>query len=215
MQLKRTREKRPDMFERLELTGKEDSELMEEIEKEASRRQLTQPLSYGKAGMGDIPRIMEIVDYARETLKKHGVDQWQGDYPSEKQLRQDVEDGELYTVRHGEEIAAFFFLTDKPEASYDEITDGKWTPDLPYCVLHRCAVAREYRGSAVAEYMLRCAEDLTRQLGGRALRVDTHKKNKSMQNLLRSNGFRYRGNVLANEYGHDPARQAFEKILKK
>ncbi len=215
MQLKRTREKRPDMFERLELTGKEDRELMEEIEKEASRRQLTQPLSYGKAGMGDIPRIMEIVDYARETLKRHGVDQWQGDYPSEKQLRQDVEDGELYTVRHGEEIAAFFFLTDKPEASYDEITDGKWTPDLPYCVLHRCAVAKEYRGSTVAEYMLRCAEDLTRQLGGRALRVDTHKKNKSMQNLLRSNGFRYRGNVLANEYGHDPARQAFEKILKK
>ena len=58
-------------------------------------------------------------------------------------------------------------------------------------------------------------EGAVRQLGGRAVRVDTHKKNKSMQNLLRNNGFRYRGNVLANEYGHDPARQAFEKILKK
>ena len=90
MQLKRTRAKRPDMFAKLELKGKEDRELMEEIEKEASRRQLTEPLSYGKAMMEDIPRIMEIVDYARETLKKHGVDQWQGDYPSEKQLRQDV-----------------------------------------------------------------------------------------------------------------------------
>lgn len=215
MQLKRTREKRPDMFARLELKEKEDRKLMEEIEKEASRRQLTEPLSYGKASLEDIPRIMEIVDYARQTLREHGVDQWQGDYPSEKQLRQDAEGGELYVVRHGFEIAAFFFLTDKPEPSYEDITDGKWTPDVPYCVLHRSAVAREYRGSTVAEYMLRCVEDITRQLGGRAVRVDTHKKNKSMQNLLRNNGFRYRGNVLANEYGHDPARQAFEKILKK
>ena len=215
MQLKRTREKRPDMFARLELKDEEDRKLMEEIEKEASRRQLTEPLSCGKAGLEDIPRIMEIVDYARETLKKHGVDQWQGDYPSEKQLRQDAEGGELYVVRHGSEIAAFFFLTVKPEPSYEDITDGKWTADIPYCVLHRAAVAKEYRGSSMAEYMLRCAEEITRRLGGRALRVDTHKKNKSMQNLLRNNGFRYRGNVLANEYGHDPARQAFEKILKK
>lgn len=215
MQLKRTREKRPDMFERLELNGKEDRELMEEIEKEAARRQLTEPLSYGKAGQEDIPRVMEIVDYARQTLREHGVDQWQGDYPSERQLRQDAEGGELYLVRHGEDIAAFFFLTQRPEPSYENITDGKWTPDIPYCVLHRSAVAREYRGSAVAEYMLRCVEDITRQLGCRAVRVDTHKKNKSMQNLLRNNGFRYRGNVLANEYGHDPNRQAFEKILKK
>jgi hypothetical protein len=35
-----------------------------------------------------------------------------------------------------------------------------------------------------------------------------------MQNLLRDSGYRYRGNVLADEPGHDPARQAFEKILK-
>ena len=111
--------------------------------------------------------------------------------------------------------SGFLLPYPRPEPSYENITDGKWTPDIPYCVLHRSAVAREYRGSAVAEYMLRCVEDITRQLGCRAVRVDTHKKNKSMQNLLRNNGFRYRGNVLANEYGHDPNRQAFEKILKK
>ena len=43
----------------------------------------------------------------------------------------------------------------------------------------------------------------------------THRKNKPMQQLLRNNGYRYRGNVLVDENGHDPARQAFEKILKK
>ena len=33
--------------------------------------------------------------------------------------------------------------------------------------------------------------------------------------LLRENGYRYRGNILVeSERGHDPHRQAFEKILK-
>ena len=82
-------------------------------------------------------------------------------------------------------------------------------------MLHRCAVAKEYRGTGLAEQMLRFAEETARSLGGRTLRVDTHRKNKPMQQLLRSNGYRYRGNVLVDENGHDPARQAFEKILKK
>ena len=37
-----------------------------------------------------------------------------------------------------------------------------------------------------------------------------------MQRLLRENGWRYRGNVTVRVgEGHDSARQAYEKILKK
>ena len=214
-QLERTRAKRPDLFRKLALTDPEDQKLLREVEKEAGRKQLTEPISCEKAALEDIPRIMEIVDYARQTLGRRRVDQWQGEYPSPEIFRQDVERGELYALRHGAELAAFFLVTDRPEPCYEEITDGKWTPDLPYCVLHRCAVAKEYRGTGLAEQMLRFAEETARSLGGRTLRVDTHRKNKPMQQLLRSNGYRYRGNVLVDENGHDPARQAFEKILKK
>ena len=214
-QLERTRAKRPDLFRKLSLDSPEDQKLLRQVEKEAGRKQLTEPVSCGKASLEDIPRIMEIVEYARQTLRRHRVDQWQGEYPSPEIFRQDVARGELYAVRHGAELAAFFLVTDRPEPCYEEITDGKWTPDLPYCVLHRCAVAKEYRGTGLAERMLRFAEETARSLGGRTLRVDTHRKNKSMQQLLRGNGYRYRGNVLVDENGHDPARQAFEKILKK
>ena len=55
-----------------------------------------------------------------------------------------------------------------------------------------------------------------RAYGLKCIRVDTHRKNKPMQNLLRESGFRYRGNILVDaEPGHDPHRQAFEKILKE
>ena len=99
---------------------------------------------------------------------------------------------------------------------YQNIRDGKWTADAGYAVLRHAAVAAEYRGSGIAEGMLRFAEERTRAAGRRSLRTDTHRKNKAAQRLLRDAGFRYRGNVdWPSEPGHDPARQCFEKLLKE
>ena len=213
-QLRRTMEKRPDMFEKLEIKDESDLRLLREIERDRSRRRLTEPLSYGAATAEDIPRIMEIVRDARDSLRRYNVDQWQGDYPTAEVFRGDIERGECFLLRHGDEVAGFFVLSTRPEPSYDDITDGKWTADMPHCVLHRIAVAAEYRGGEMAEYLIRCAEEQCRAWGRRCIRVDTHRKNKSMQTLLRGCGFRYRGNVLVNEQQHDPRRQAYEKILK-
>ncbi|MBQ3210406.1 MAG: tRNA (guanosine(37)-N1)-methyltransferase TrmD [Oscillospiraceae bacterium] len=214
-QIERTMEKRPDMFEKLSFEDKEDAKLLKEIQKQAKRKKLTEPLSYRQATMKDIPRVMEIVADAKRSLKKHRVDQWQGDYPTAAAFEQDVANNELYVLCHGEDIVGFLMVTARPEPCYDDITDGKWSSDAPYCVMHRTAVAAEYRGSGMAEYLVRCAEDISRKNGVRYLRVDTHRKNKPMQQLLRESGFRYRGNILvSSEPGHDPARQAYEKILK-
>ena len=83
------------------------------------------------------------------------------------------------------------------------------------CALHRCAIAKEYRGSGASQALMRCTDEQARAYGLTCIRVDTHRKNKSMQTLLRESGYRYRGNILvAAEPGHDPRRLAFEKILK-
>ena len=66
----------------------------------------------------------------------------------------------------------------------------------------------------MSQYMMKCVEQQAAEYGLRCIRTDTHRKNRSMQNLLRECGYRYRGNVLCDEPLHDPARQAFEKILK-
>ena len=189
-QLERTRDKRPDMFAAFEPETDEDKKLLRELEKERGRKKLTEPVTYRAASEADIPRILEIVQDARESLKRFHIDQWQGPYPD----------------------AARFPL---PEPGYAAITDGKWSADIPYCVLHRAAAAKEYRGSGISQAIIRCAEEQARTYGLKCIRVDTHKKNKPMQNLLRESGFRYRGNILVeSEPGHDPHRQAFEKILK-
>ena len=119
-------------------------------------------------------------------------------------------------ICHGAEIAAFFTLSTRDEQTYDGITDGRWTEGLEPCVLHRAAVAKEYRGSGLSACLLRFVEQQARTWGLRCVRTDTHKKNKPMQKLLRENGYRYRGNIeIVCEPGHDTARQAYEKVLKK
>ena len=215
-QLLRTRRKRPDMFEKLRLSDAEDLKLLAEIEKEAGRTPLTLPLSCRPAAEEDLPALMEIVRAAQASLRKHRVDQWQDGYPREENLLFDMARGECFCVCHGEEIAGFFTLSVREEKSYGAITDGKWTEGMAYCVLHRAAVAEKYRGGELAAFLMKCADERARAFGLRCIRTDTHRKNKPMQRLLRESGYRYRGNVLVqvNE-GHDPARQAYEKILKK
>lgn len=214
-QLQRTMEKRPDMFSRLELSDEEDLALLRQIKKEAGRMKLTEEVTCRPAAAGDIPVIMDMVAEAKKSLGRFHVDQWQGDYPRENIFRDDISRGECFLLLHGDEPAAFFVLSVMPEPCYDEIKDGKWTAEMPACVLHRSAVAGKYRGSGMAERLMLFVERQARAFGLHCIRTDTHKKNKPMQNLLRQSGYRYRGNVeIDGEPGHDSARQAFEKILK-
>ena len=215
-QLARTKEKRPDLYAAFEARSEEDRRLMRELEKDAGRKKLSGPVTYRPAAEADIPRILEIVQDARESLARFHVDQWQGPYPGAERFREDIRLHQCFVLESAGEMFGFFVLSTLPEPGYERITDGKWSAELPYCVLHRAAVAKEYRGSGASQALVRCCETQARVYGLRCIRVDTHRKNKPMQNLLRESGFRYRGNILVDaEPGHDPHRQAFEKILKE
>lgn len=211
--LERTMDKRPDMFERLELTDKKDIKLVDQIKKERSRMKLTQPIGCRPAVESDIEDIMLIVRQARNYLKKHRVDQWQGEYPTQDIFAADIANGECYAVTYGERLAGFFCLTEAPESGYDKITDGKWHGEGKYCTLHRMAIEAQFRGTSLSDMLIDFADDMARAKGAECVRTDTHRKNKAMQRLLKRKGYVYRGNVLVDEAGHDPARQAFEKKL--
>ena len=212
--LERTMDKRPDMFERLELTDKKDIKLVDQIKKERSRMKLTQSISCRPAVESDIGDIMLIVRQARNYLKKHCVDQWQGEYPTQDIFAADIANGECYAVTYGERLAGFFCLTEAPESGYDKITDGKWHGEGKYCTLHRMAIEARFRGTGLSDMLVDFADETAKAKGAECVRTDTHRKNKAMQKLLKRKGYAYRGNVLvSSEPGHDPARQAFEKKL--
>ena len=156
--LERTMDKRPDMFAKLELTDKTDLKLVEEIKKERSRMKLTKPVECRKAVPEDMDEIMLIVRQARNYLKKHRVDQWQGEYPAEENFLPDINVGRCFVMIYGGSIAGFFCLGEEPEPDYDGITDGRWHGEGKYCTLHRAAVAAEFRGTGMSQKLMEALE---------------------------------------------------------
>ena len=212
--LERTMEKRPDLWEKCALSD-EDEALLAELMKECSRMALTEPVECRPVTEADVEDVDLLFRQSRNYLKKHRVDQWQDGYPNAETVRGDIERGEGYVMTYGGRVAGYFCLSARPEPCYDALTDGKWRFDGPYTVLHRSCVGAEFRGTGMADRLIRAAEELTRSMGISDIRVDTHRHNEAMKKLLRRCGYQYRGNVLYDVgESHDPRRQAFEKVLK-
>ena len=210
--LLRTRQRRPDLYEQLDLSSKADQKLLAELERELNRPSLSRPVECRPAREEDLDAMEVILAQAKAVLVPIG--QWNEFYPAREDFTADMARGECHVLTCGGQVGGFFTLSAQPEACYDAITDGKWSSDQPYAVIHRCAVAEQWRGSGLSGRMMAECEKLASAQGLGWLRVDTHKKNKAMLGLLRKSGFQYRGNVLVDAPPHhDPRRVAYEKRL--
>ena len=213
--LLRTRERRPELYGNLDLSSKADQKLLAELEQDLTRPVLPQPVECRPARQDDLDAMLVIAAQAQAFLASCKVDQWQDGYPERRHFQVDLDRGECFVLTCEGTLGAFFVLSSRPEPSYNSISDGKWSREEPYAVLHRCAVAEQWRGAGLADRMIAECGQLALSQGLGWLRVDTHKKNKAMQGLLRRNGFQYRGNITVTvNGGHDPRRVAYEKRLK-
>ena len=154
----------------------------------------------------DLPRMLEIYEYARRFMAGHGNPlQWGPTrWPPEALLRRDIEEGNSYVCLCGGRVVGTFFLRFGPDAepTYRDITDGRWGDEGPYGVVHRLAGDGSVKGIGAA-----CLDWAFARCGH--LRIDTHGDNTVMQNLLTKLGFVRRGIVHVAE---DPyPRIAFEK----
>ena len=155
----------------------------------------------------DLPRIMEIYDYARRFMAEHGnPNQWgPTNWPPESLIRADIAEQKSYVcVQDGEIVGTFFydFGTDI-EPNYRVIEDGAWIGSDTCGVLHRLAAAGTAKGVGSA-----CIEWAYAQC--RHLRVDTHTDNVVMQNLLKKHGFIHCGTIYVPEDSYP--RLAYEKL---
>ena len=132
----------------------------------------------------DLPRVMEIYDYARAFMRTNGnVTQWIGGYPSEALIRQEIEDGHSFVCMDGQgEILGTFCFILGEDPTYQHIYEGNWLNDEPYGVIHRLATNGKRKGVSDA-----CLNWCFEQWGN--IRVDTHQDNKVMQHILTKYGF--------------------------
>ncbi len=156
------------------------------------------------AALSDMEQIMGIYRAALEYMKRNGnMTQWNDNYPSCDVVTNDISLQRLYVCREfgcDEIVAVFcFFIGEDP--TYNKIFGGEWLNDNPYGVVHRIASSGKVR--RIADVCIKWCEDRSPDM-----RIDTHKDNISMQNVLRRLGYVLCGEIFCRD---GSPRLAFQK----
>jgi len=149
--------------------------------------------------------MQEIFADAKKKMRAAGnMRQWTGSYPDDKLLRSDIERGFSYIIEEYGAPVATFVLAICDDPTYKVIYEGEWLDDeKPYGTIHRIASKEGVHG------IMKQALDFAYSKIDN-IRVDTHRDNLPMRNMLTNNGFTYCGIIyLAN----GDERLAYQKLL--
>lgn len=178
------------------------------------------------ATTADIEQILAITDSARRFQRQCGFRQWEDGYPAYENIAADIAAQGAYVFENEgtsakaaditiegsniverENIVAYAYLTEG-DAEYDRLS-GIWHYPGPYGVIHRLAIAPNFRGQGLAAQILAMSEAHLAAQGTRAMRIDTGQDNIVMQRILSRADYTCRG---LHHFSWGP-RLAYEKPL--
>jgi RimJ/RimL family protein N-acetyltransferase len=141
-----------------------------------------------KTTVKDIDIVMHIYEEARQFMRETGnAKQWGNIYPEQTLIEKDIQNDHSYVCLDatGNIIATFYFVIAE-EPTYNIIEKGTWLNNEPYGVIHR--IAKQKGSKGIASFCIKwCFEQC------RTIRIDTHRDNIVMQELLKKLGFKYCG----------------------
>ncbi|EOH98987.1 hypothetical protein UAY_02256 [Enterococcus moraviensis ATCC BAA-383] len=166
-----------------------------------------------KAIPTDLDRIMEIIQSARTLLQEKNIPQWQnGEGPNETQLKHDISMQQCYVLIVDDTIAGLGIISSDSEPPYEQLKNGKWIKTRGhYAVIHRVALDPAYQGRGLALLLMNLLITTARLSNFLDIRIDTHPKNKAMQQLITRAGFSYQGDILLPVA--DGERVAYQLVL--
>lgn len=158
-----------------------------------------------KSTIGDLDILLSIYKYAREQMKLNGnPTQWGNNKPSIETIINDITNGNSYIIEKDHQICGTFVFIIGNEPTYENIENGKWLNDDKYGVIHR--VASNGKAKGIIDICLSYCENIIDNI-----RIDTHKNNTIMQNLLEKAGYQKCGTIFVED---GTPRIAYQKILK-
>ena len=167
-----------------------------------------------KACLSDVEEIMHIIEQGRSLLAKEGIPQWTGTYPSRDLIEHDIRHGVAYVLVFSNQVAGFASMIAGVEAYYNNLHDGSWANEDPYCTIHRFGISPDFKGNHLGEFFFSGLVTLAYAEGIKNVRADTHDKNARMKYIMEKQGFVKRGYVEVPDDETDPKRIAFELNLK-
>ncbi len=144
----------------------------------------------------DLDAIMHIVRSAQQALADLGIDQWQDGYPTRDIIANDIKHGEGYVaVDDKDHPIGYAAILLGGEPAYNQISDNRWNTPNKYVVLHRLCVDIAVRRQGVALQLMEYAMHHALLNGITAFRIDTHKGNVRMLQMVNKLGFKPTGTI--------------------
>lgn len=159
-----------------------------------------------KTQVEELDQVMDIYARARKFMAEHeNPTQWGNNKPSREQVEQDILVGKSYVCVENRELVAVFYFAHEEDATYAKIYEGQWLNDEEYAVVHRIASAGLVKGVGSFCMNWACAQSQN-------VKIDTHKDNYVMQNMLKKCGFKHCGTIYLED---GEPRLAFQKVCHK
>lgn len=152
---------------------------------------------------------MEILNQGRRFQRWQGFVQWPDGYPDRATVETDLSSGKGYAFRVAGQLAGYLYIGFDGDPAYSQI-QGNWHGEGSYAVIHRIAIAPDFRGRGLADAVFRLVATFVKQKGVNHLCIDTDAQNFRMRHVLEKNGFSYCGTVIQG----GGERLAFDKELK-
>lgn len=154
--------------------------------------------------------IEKIYEDGSLKLKSLGINQWQGqDKPNLDNFKNLIANKNIYVLEDNNRVVSTVIIYDY-DLDYEKNLDGKWNSPKPYVALHRIGTLESERNKGYGRKIIEFAESYAKENNFKSVRIDTHRENKSMQNLLKSMNYIYAGLVYLDGKNE---RLAFEKVL--
>ena len=156
--------------------------------------------------LSDLPSVMKMYDVARKFMREHGNSgQWVNGYPTEDYIIEEIMAGHSFVCENeNDELVGTFCYIFGEDPTYQEIYDGAWLNDKPYGAVHRIASFGKEKsiGEACFKWCFTQSPNI---------KVDTHRNNLIMQNLLQKLGFHYCGIIYLSDGSE---RLAYQKQIE-
>lgn len=142
---------------------------------------------FREAAAEDFPSLKALFTTVADNLNSRGIHIWDEAFPV-CCLGEDIEKKRLYVLSEAEKIIAAFALTDARDDHHKELVG--WEDNKAEAFyLYRLAVSPEVYKSGIGTFMLGEAERLTREKGGRYLRLYVADCNKPALAFYKKNGY--------------------------
>lgn len=150
-------------------------------------------MSIRPATPADIGTIMQMYAHSRSLMRAAGNQcQWVG-YPTEDDVRADIDSHVSYFIEQDSKPAGTFALVPGIEPTYGVIAHGRWIDTrTPYATLHRLAKTTE--GCHIADTAFSYSKAHCDHM-----RADTHADNTAMRAILAKEGFVHCGTVFMDD----------------